>query len=282
MKRIQFILCLLLIGCAADQRNNLNVEPSAASNVPVAGQETHGGDLAVAMLRSAMMRKEFPNLETSQRLGQLMTMPATSVAKNLEDPLLELRNGVWEVNRTRVMSIDMGQIPLEIFHNLAPGTLFLESQKVYPHWAGDLMTPERFREVALRLFGRVRHCMNIPMGIDFLFPSFSESDIFDVPIEFTDEPLIDQKLRRPVDIGVTTGKELKILINRERAKEWTVGNYGTDYLAFHEFAHVFLKKAGRSDSDHVFASMFFYQCSSLSLRYNIRAQYEANFPEIFK
>lgn len=273
----------LLVGCTADTRVALSgkSEPQASNNIPqpISGQETHGGDLAVAMLRSAMMNNTSKDPADIARLRELMTMPATSVDKNLEDPLIELKRGVWEVNRPRVMDLDIDQIPLELFRNLTPGTIFPITKMVFPHWRGDLMTPEKFREIAIELFAKLHECVDLPMGVDYLFPSFTEADIRAVPIEFTDSVLIDEALRRPVDIGVTLDDEPKILINRERGKNWTTNNYGNHYLAYHEFAHVFLKKARRSDSDHVFATMFFYQCSSISRRFNIRWQYNERFSE---
>lgn len=266
---VLFGLIMLVAACGEER-----VSPVSGRSNTFIGQETHGGDLAVAMVRSALMMVRH---EPQQRgtVSRLMTLPAFSEAGDSNGPLYREKNGMILVNRTRVLKMDSWSLAI---HLLKPERAEneLSRWKKIPYWRSEPMTPKKFRARALDLFSRLELCMRT-YSPTFFFPEFTLEEIQSTPVAYSTKPLFDSKFKsQRVDVGVTVHGEPTILLDVGYGKDWTEKNFANDYIVFHEYSHVILKKAGRSDQDHVFASMLYYQCSFDSSQQTISAQ--AGFP----
>lgn len=267
MKSVIVALLFLVAACGTQMPlgETQSILPSASpvTETSVPGQETHGGDLAVAMVRSTLMGWPV-DPRVKPLASRLMTTPMYSVAGDEAGEMLGDKGNVFEVNRARVMKMIPAEIPYELLGALTAGRPLIINYKVRPHNLGRPMTPEEFREKGKELFTKLERCLHSHYSVEYLFPSFTIEEIEQVEVGYSSQPLIDKKLGKRVDVGVTLEESPRVLIDPERAQGWTVTNYATDYLVFHEYAHVLLKKAGRSDDDHLVASMLYYQCSSHS------------------
>lgn len=265
--RVAVLLGLVMLVAACGQKD---VPPVANPPSQFIGQETHGGDLAVAMVRSSLMSVTHEPRHRN-KISRLMTLPAFSEVGTVTDPLYRESKGLVLVNRARVLTMDSWSIAQEI---LDPGRSQFEVHrwKEIPHWRGALMTPEKFRARGKDLFSRLETCMRA-YSPTFFFPEFSLGEIDNIPVEYAKSPLFDTRFKdRRVDVGVTVSGEPKILLDISYGYDWTDKNYANDYIVFHEYSHVILKKAGRSDQDHVFATMLFLQCSFDSTKHTISGQ----------
>jgi len=241
--------------------------PISPMNAPVIeGQETHGGDLAVAMLRSALMTA-FHDASDRPVVSKLMSMRATSEAMSEEGPLFVERDNLLIVNRNRVLDMQPSDIINEVEGTSDP--LGVRGMAIRPSYIGKAMTPELFRETAREVFSTVRECMANAYATSLLIPNLDFSTVEHVPVEYAKRPIYDSVTKRRVDIGVTLEGTPRILIDRKRTADWKVTNYATPYLIFHEYAHLLMEAYGRNDGDHVLATTLFHTCSFLSARFQI-------------
>ncbi len=266
MSKILTFLSLmgLLIGCAKVP------VPAGQPTSTLEGQETHGGDLAVAMLRTALLTSGDNDPERRPLITKLMTMLSTSVDSTFEAPLFEEKNGLLEVNRTRALFNGQPELLAQIFGVWDGGLLTPPGQKMLPHYRGRTMTPELFRERGIQLLGSLQFCFEQNYELSFLMPSFDKEKVKGVRVEYSSTPLYDTRIKRRVDVGVTLDSEPRILLDSARIQDWTANNYANDYLVYHEYAHVLLRTSGRSDEDHVLALLLYSVCSPSSLRYQLR------------
>ncbi len=276
MKNVALTILFLTTLVACDQRTVLpqgsgdggrGPGPISPLTAPVVeGQETHGGDLAVAMLRSALMSTHHGNEDRTQ-VSKLMTMRATSESRGVAAPLYVEKAGLLEVNRDRVFGVDAAALAADALGKAdslgTPGT------KVRPPYLGQTMTPALFKQVARDSFANLSTCMANAYSTSFLVPNMDFETVRKVTVEYATRPLYDSVTKRRVDVGVTLEETPRILIDRDRAAEWSVTNYATPYLVFHEYAHLLMKAYGRDDEDHVLASTLFYTCSLSSERFQL-------------
>lgn len=272
MNFLSLALLVFLVGCGVQSPSG-SVPPSfSGAENPVPGQETHGGDLAVAMLRAALMQASELSLDRNL-VSRIMTLPAYSEISKEEGPIFskEEQTNLLRLNRARLLNIaDPNEVVAQL-QNRVLSPFKTNPYSTRPHYLGETMTPKHFRERGEELFGRLEACLKrtSEISIDFLFPEFSEEKVKKVTVRYADSELRDVKTQKRVDVGVSLGDSPEILLDRERMKDWAIDNFATDYLVFHEYTHVLLREANRSDSDHVFAVKLFHDCSYSSSRFEL-------------
>ena len=273
MKKVAWFFFVLLSGCSVNHSPSGLPHTAMTTGNPTPGQETHGGDLAVAMLRAAVLTDALPDSAASA-VSRLMTWPSYSIESDSRSSLLneddELKQ--IQVNRTKVLGL---KSPEEALGEIVPTTRLNLTRSpffVRPHYVGQKMTPDAFRERGTALFRELESCLSQEshFSVHYLFPNFKTSDIGSFDIRYAENSIIDSVTQREVDAGVTLDSENPtILLNRKRVQDWAVDNYATDYLVFHEYAHAILARANRSDSDHMLAIRLFAECSRSSGRFRL-------------
>jgi len=228
---------------------------------PTQGQETHGGDLAVAMVRSAILQNIFKGNRLKTRVSEIMNWPATSVEGRPEEPLVAKKEHHYEINRARLFRLREEEIPYEMMGPMSPWHIILGPRMMRMQLRGANITPDLISREAVRLFSRVDKCVDVVADFGYLIPPFTLDDIAAVKVEYSDSPLFDKRYGWRVDVGVALDGNPRVLLDRERVEQWTEYSYATAYLVFHEYMHILLMKAGgRSDTDHVLANLLFAQC----------------------